>query len=159
MVISIGIGDAPVEHAMTSSYVADAGIPEHFKLIKHEVDLGFAFTYFKVQGRTLDYFILCLAKRSFPPHFTINSFAMLYSRVHTGKELFVLGLKDTSVQSTDHLRKLTHSPQIKLWENGYNADGIWDPEKVKMLAEKMASTQTRTRTNTFPNGTEANAAG
>ena len=84
---------------------------------------------------------------------------MLYSRVHTGKGPFILGLKDTSVQSTDHLRKLTHSPQIKLWENGYNADGIWDPEKVKMLAEKMASTQTRTRTNTFPNGTEANAAG
>jgi len=70
---------------------------------------------------------------------------MLYSRVRTGKKLFVLGLQDTSVQSTDHLRKLTHSPQIKLWENGYNADGIWDREKVKMLAEKMASTQAQNK--------------
>jgi hypothetical protein len=50
LVISIGIGDAPVEHAMASSYVADAGIPEHFKLIKHVADLGFTFSDFKTQG-------------------------------------------------------------------------------------------------------------
>ena len=141
LVLPIGIGKAPVDYALTSSLLADQSIPEHFKLIQHEVELGFAFTDYKVQGRTMDYFVLCLAPRTFPPHFTLNSFAMLFSRVRTGKKLFALGLKDTSSKSTQHLRQLKHSAQIVLWELGYDSTGKWSPELVHMQAEKLAINQ------------------
>jgi hypothetical protein len=110
-------------------------------MIQHEVELGFAFTDYKVQGRTIDYFVLCLAPRTFPPHFTLNSFAMLFSRVRTGQKLFALGLKDTSAKSTQHLRQLKHSVQIVLWEHGYDSTGIWSPELVNRQAEKIAKDQ------------------
>ena len=129
------------DYALTSSVLADQSIPEHFKMIQHEVELGFAFTDYKVQGRTIDYFVLCLAPRTFPPHFTLNSFAMLFSRVRTGEKLFALGLKDTSSKSTQHLRQLKHSVQIVLWEHGYDSTGIWSPELVNRQAEKIAKVQ------------------
>jgi hypothetical protein len=86
----------------------------------------------------IDYFVLCLAPRTFPPHFTLNSFAMLFSRVRTGKKKFAVGLKDTSSKSTQHLRQLKHSVQIVLWEHGYDSTGKWSPELVNLQAEKIA---------------------
>ena len=41
--------------------INDQSIPEHFKLIKHEVELGFAFTDYKVQG---DFYLCCLTNLS-----------------------------------------------------------------------------------------------
>ena len=145
LVLPIGIGDTPVNYALASSLLADQSILEHFKMIQHEVELGFAFTDYKLQGRTIDYFVLCLAPRTSPPHFTLNSFAMLFSRVRTGKKIFALGLKDTSskstqhlqqLKSTQHLQQLKHSVQIVLWEHGYDSTGIWSPELVNLQAEK-----------------------
>ena len=63
---------------------------------------------------------------------------MLFSRVRTGEKLFALGLNDTSIKSTQHLRQLKHSTQIILWEQGYDSTGRWNPAFVQTQAETMA---------------------
>ena len=104
-------------------------------MIQHEVELGFAFTDYKVQGRTIDYFVLCLVPRTFPPHFTLNSFAMLFSRSDRKKNIRTW-VERYLEQIYTAPSALKHSVQIVLWEHGYDSTGIWSPELVNLQAEK-----------------------
>lgn len=51
------------------------------------VEVGYAMTFHKIQGRTINHIILDVNKRDFPPHITFNSLLVGLSRVKSGKDL------------------------------------------------------------------------
>ena len=89
-------------------------------------------TDYKVQGKTLDYFILCIGPRKeIRPTLSLTDLYVLVSRVRQGKRLYVLGF-DPKVDG-DHLHKLKHSPVLGIWRAGYSDDGRWDAARAARL--------------------------
>lgn len=93
VVVPILVGERPHKYKPYSVWSAETGIPEELLLKRHEYTLGFAVTDFKVQGRSLDYFVLCIGLRKYlRPVLSITSLYVLLSRVRNGQKLFTLGL-------------------------------------------------------------------
>lgn len=57
--------------------------------LRFQIELGFAITFHKVQGKTLDKIILCLNRRKGRrmPNISLTSFLVGYSRVRTGANI------------------------------------------------------------------------
>ena len=94
-------------------------------------------TDYKVQSKTLDYFILCIGPRKgMRPTLTLTDLYVLASRVRLGKRLYVLGLDP--LQESEHLRKLKHSPVLAVWRAGYDeATGQWDGQLAARCAAEL----------------------
>ena len=138
------------------------GVPKELRINKHQIDLAFAVTDYKVeaqavapptlattkpifralqvQGKTLDYFIVSLGKRGAGvyPKLKLVDLHVLVSRVRLGARLFVIGLNPNDV---DHLRQLRPSEVLGIWEHGYNQiTEMWEPElAAAYAAERVAS--------------------
>jgi hypothetical protein len=101
------------------------GLPDTLKVIDHMYDLAFASTDFKLQSKTLDRLILCLAPRKFPPYFSLSTIQVLASRVKLGCMLRTLGF-DAQRDGVSHLTSLQHPAPLGIWNSGYDDDGKWN---------------------------------
>ena len=66
-------------------YIGKNKRPIHFK--HHHIELGFSYTYWKVQGATLDAIILVLNKKPFKPNISLRSFYVGISRVNNRNDI------------------------------------------------------------------------
>ena len=67
-------------------------MPPKLNVKRHEIDLAFAVTDYKVQGKTLDYIILSIGPRDgLMPHLSLTDVYTLASRVRLGSRLYVVG--------------------------------------------------------------------
>ena len=96
-------------------------------------------TDYKVQGKTLDYFVLCVGPRKgMRPPLTMTDFYVLVSRVRSGQRLYVIGFDPA--EAGDHLRQLKHSPVLAIWRAGYGEDGgPWNCTRAARFAVVLAT--------------------
>jgi len=99
-IVPIFYGTRSSEVHLTSVESARANLPSILRVKKHEVDLAFALTDYKFQGRSLNYIIICLGQRDTPPYHTLQSLYVSASHVSFGNHVFVLGI--------DHKTQTTH---------------------------------------------------
>jgi hypothetical protein len=87
------------------------------------LELGFAITFHKVQGKTLEKIILALNKRKGRrlPNVTFTSFLVGVSRVRDSKNIRRLQAFDAS--SLSYLLDLKEDPSFKAWKRCYNVNG------------------------------------
>ena len=119
-----------------SSWAARNGVPTHLGVLLCEVELAFAITDYKVQGKTLDYFVVVLKRPvdgRVRPRLALCDLEVLLSRVRLGRRMFVLGFQDTDADR-QWLLQLRHPPALHLWEIGYT-DGRWDAARVRAAAD------------------------
>jgi len=137
LVVPIIVGKA-VDYKPTSVYAAEVGIPKLLRVLKHQLDLAFAVTDYKVQGKTLDYFILSIGPRpNIRPFLTLTDLHVLISRVRLGKRLFVIGFDPK--QENEHLKRLKPLAALAVWEAGYDEHGTWDAQRAATFAVQLAS--------------------
>jgi PIF1-like helicase/Ubiquitin carboxyl-terminal hydrolase len=136
-IVPIFCGTRSSEVHLTSVESARANLPSILRVKKHEVDLAFALTDYKFQGRSLNYIIICLGQRDTPPFHTLQSLYVSASRVSFGNHVFVLGIDPQNPNDTLHLRNLTHSPAISLWEAGYDEDGHWNESLAQAAVDDV----------------------
>ena len=115
-----------------------------------QVELAFAVTDYKVQGKTLDYFVLLLSPPLKPtgeldgrarPQLKLADLYVLLSRVRQGARLFVHGFDATNGVHVQWLHALHHPAEMWLWADGYGPDGRWDDARVRKLATNALCTQ------------------
>lgn len=81
LVVPVLVGESAVKYTTTSTYAAQQCVPKVLHVRKHQIDLGFVVTDYKVQSKTLDYFILCIGPRAgIKPALTLTD---LYVVSHT----------------------------------------------------------------------------
>jgi hypothetical protein len=117
-------GPSSREHSLHSIAAAAIGL-KTCGLQKMAVQMKFALTDYKLQGKTVERLILAVNKRVQLPWFSLTSLTVMMSRVRSGKHLRRLPMPEDS--DFDHLVKLEHSKYLEIWRNGYNTDGMWDP--------------------------------
>ena len=137
MIVPIFFFTRSSEVHLASVESARANLPSILYVKKHEVDLAFALTDYKFQGRSLDYITICLGKRDTTPFHTLQSLYVSASRVSFGNKVFVLGIDPQNPNDTLHLRNLTHSPATSLWEAGYDEDGHWNESLAQTAVEDL----------------------
>jgi len=124
-----------VAYKTTSVEATRRALPPSLGVRRLEVDLAFALTDFKFQGKTLEYIILSLGNRGGLPCWSLESFYVLFSRVRKGSNIYVLGVDGSNPKSNDHLRKLRHDVTLDLWHKGYTAAGEWNGDTVRAAAD------------------------
>ena len=135
LVVPVLVGDNGVRYSVTSTYAARESIPKELYVMRHQIDLAFAVTDYKVQGKTLDYFVLAIGPRKgIKPSLTLTDLYVLASRVQLGQRLYVIGFDPTT--ESNHLRKLKHSPALAIWREGYTA-GRWDAKRAARRAAEL----------------------
>ena len=112
---------------------------------RHQVDLGFAVTYHKVQGQTLQQVILVMHRRKSKQLLSM-CFEMLYvavTRVRRASDIRILffsdgkhGTKGKQVeQGLAHLKKLKRPSHFDEWLAAYDNDGNWNSKELLKKAE------------------------
>ena len=98
-------------------------------------DLGFAITYHRVQGRTLEYLVLDLNKYALPPSIVYEIFYVGISRVRDGNHLRILPpiSKKHNVDPFEHLYKLHLHPDTCLWLDSLDSNGYFNQETCNRL--------------------------
>ena len=135
LVVPVLVGANGVRYGVTSSYAARESIPKELYVMRHQIDLAFAVTDYKVQGKTLDYFVLAIGPRKgIKPSLTLTDLYVLASRVQLGQRLYVIGFNPE--KESDHLRRLKHSPALAIWREGYTA-GRWDAKRAARHAAEL----------------------
>ena len=100
------------------------------------VELGFAITFFKIQGRTVHRLILNLNR---PPRGSGINFHSLYvglSRVRYGTHIFILPPLEQRASASDPLRyllALKPRPNLRRWLGAFQPDGTWNPAALPAL--------------------------
>lgn len=87
-------------------------------------EIGFASTFHKIQGATLDKVVLCLNARRSKKLMTVNLQALYVglTRVRSGDGLRIW---PSARGDLDYLLKLKRPSELSEWENGYNEYGRW----------------------------------
>ncbi len=112
---------------------------------RHQVDLGFAVTYHKIQGQTLDQVILVMHRRKSKQLLSM-CFEMLYvavTRVRRASDIRVLFFSDakpgTKGKQVDgglaYLKKLKRPSYFDEWLAAYDKDGNWCSKELLKKAE------------------------
>ena len=112
---------------------------------QHKVEPGFAFTYNKLQGATLERLILVLNDHSKTKlgRMTLQKLFVALSRVRMGKHLAVFPCRTSDLQ---YLTKLKNSDKLLAWATNYaEPEGTWKPGillfgDVTALFEKVRQT-------------------
>ena len=115
---------------------------------RHQVDLGFAVTFHKIQGQTLGQVILVLHRRKSKQLLSM-CFEMLYvavTRVRRASDIRVLFFPDGKPGSKGkrlngglaHLKKLKRPAHFDAWLSSYDKDGNWNSAELlkKAAADK-----------------------
>ena len=105
------------------------------------LDLGFATTFHKVQGQTLERVIMFLHERKTRQLAKLQweSLYVAMTRVKSGDNMRVCyrGSEDTTRKNTDglqHLKKLRRPELYDVWQAAYDKDGYWDPTNLETEA-------------------------
>jgi hypothetical protein len=109
----------------------------------HAVELGFAVTYHKLQGKTLPRLIINPYKRGCIPEIDINALIVGFSRVRNSSHLRFLPIPSNAPACPwRHLKQLKSNDNFRIWMAGFNENGEW----IQPLA-LQASLINRQRTN------------
>ena len=95
------------------------------RLTTHMVDLGFAFTDYRVQGLTVDKLIIMLNKDTAP-----HDLATIYvgiSRVTRIEDLRIWPIDYDDDCAIEHLVDIKRPQFIRVWRKGYDDEGTWTP--------------------------------
>jgi hypothetical protein len=109
------------------------------KVRTHAIELGFAITFHKVQGKTLPRIILDLNNRPFKPQITFNMLLVGLSRVTSGQNFRILPLQPNA--SLEYLTNLKPDPLLSVWMAGFDTNGIWHANLA--TEHQMISNRTR----------------
>jgi hypothetical protein len=110
-----------------SKYKLDVKINGNvYGIQNHPFELGFACTFYKIQGKTIEWLILELNRRNFMPHVTFSTFLVGFSRVKSAAHMRVMPWRATG---KGHLLSLRAPPELKPFLSGYMDDGSWSKEK------------------------------
>lgn len=96
----------------------------------HGVDVRFAATLHKVEGKTVRRLCADLNDHSFQPHITFHGLFVAVSRVRTKKHFARLPYQPEQT-NLQHLRNLKPPPNLLLWLRSYNEDGYFDPNLLR----------------------------
>ena len=110
---------------MTSIISAQFGIPRFVPLHTYPLEIAWALTDFKVQGRTLLRLLLFLMSRTDKLKMDLESFYVLTSRGTGFEALRTLLLDDAMRQK---LKNLLHNPSLAAYDDCYDLDGFFQPE-------------------------------
>jgi hypothetical protein len=112
--------------------------PHQVSAKPHGVELGFAITFHKVQGKTLARVILDLNKRPFTPSVSFSALYVAITRVRRNADMRVL--KPQPGGNLDHLMKLAPSINLRAWLCGFRTPtGIWDQRLAKEAHEHLTT--------------------
>ena len=117
-----------------SVYAAQQGILRRVTVKRHQYDLAFALTDYKLQGRTLPKLILSVCKRHRMPWMTLQAFYVLVSRVPCMSGLRLLQFDQDGI---DSVRKLMPNPFLYAWERGYDDNGMWSDELAEIALRNL----------------------
>ena len=110
----------------------------------HLLELGFAFTDYKMQGKSTDRFILSLSHREAGARFDLTSVYVLASRVRTRGGLRALSADENNFS---HLSELRPAPELAIWDAGYDDNGFFSTQKAvdatMPLAEQLRAAHKR----------------
>ena len=87
-------------------------------------ELGFAYTDYKIQGATVEKFVLLLMKRPTVPHLPIGSVYVGITRVKRNADLRLWPM-DITDDNIKHLTKLRRNVGLRIWKNNY-VNGHWN---------------------------------
>ena len=118
-------------HDTASLWACMKCVPKTLRFHKHPVDLSFAVTDFKLQGKTLDELILSIAPRPFLPRLDLKGFYVMVSRVRMRKRLRVLHKPARAKGALDLLAKMRHTAELSAWDASYDASGDWTPTRSR----------------------------
>ena len=111
---------------LVSLKAAMLGLEVKAKATMHMVELAFAVTAHKLQGKTKDRLVVSLGARPFKPDWSIQGLYVLLSRARR-----LGGLKlSQRVTKWDHLLGQRHSKQMQLWEGSYDEEGWFVPKQA-----------------------------
>ena len=125
-----------------NSAFAAAELPGMSKLnVKgHIVELGFAITDFKSQGKTMDRIVLSLASR--PKNKSMKAFELstvyvLATRVTTRAGLRALESDESGFK---HLQRLTFPNELVVWDGSYTDTGYFNEDMAHQAAKDLGAT-------------------
>jgi hypothetical protein len=145
IVVPVVHSPSVVEYATTSLMACMKGCPQTLKCQGFPIDLAFAITDFKLQGKTKDELILSVAPRSFPPHVDLKGFYVDVSRVRRRDRLRVLHLPSRRRGGLDSLLELQHTRELAVWNAAYDALGDWSHSLGVAAANKIEAAPKRKR--------------
>ena len=141
VVIPIMKESGTVKRTITSGFAAEE-LPGMSELLVegHIVELGFAITDFKSQGKTMQKIILSLASRpTTMARLDISSVYVLASRVTTRAGLRTL---TACPEAFRHLQKLRFQSELVIWDESYDEQGDFKvnlaEQAAKALGKKLA---------------------
>ena len=108
---------------LPSTMAAYLGLRKKLRVTTHKVDLGFAFTDYRVQGLTVKKLIIMLNKQLAP-----HDLATLYvgiSRVKRLADLKIWPIDCTDERAIKHLVSIKRPQFIRVWRKGYDKNGRW----------------------------------
>ena len=98
------------------------------------VELGFAFTDFKVQGLTCKQLIIMLNKQA-APHDLVTLYVGI-SRVTRIADLRVWPINYNDARAIKHLVSIKRPAFIGVWRKGYDEEGTWTPHLLAYTKRK-----------------------
>jgi len=111
------------DYNSTSLFSCLKGVPKTLRCSTFPIDIAFAVTDYKLQGKTKDKLILSLAPRPFPPYQDLKGFYVGVSRVKKRDRLRLLCNAAKRRGGFEHIRDLRHTLELKIWNEAYNAEG------------------------------------
>jgi hypothetical protein len=130
------------EIELTGSAAARHAVPKVLEGKMFPINIAFALTDYKLQGRSLRYLLINLAKRTKFPYMTLKSFYVLISRVTTGGGLRTLEADEDALEK---LLMLKHDDKLVAWTLAYDGDGYWSDTLARAAMADIARENTQNR--------------
>ena len=133
------------ELELTGTAAARHGLPKKLMGRAFALNLAFALTDYKLQGRTLELLLLNLPNRSFGPYMTLKAFYVLVSRATKSSGLRLL---EADKEALAKLLLLRHDVYLAAWERGYDDDGLWNDNLARKALAEMRKTRGKAKPDT-----------
>jgi len=125
-----------------------SGCSRSLRVKELPVELLFAVTFHKLQGKTLDRVVVDLHNYKSPPHLCFEAVYVALTRVRSHDHVRCLPLPPGAVLS--HLTALKPHKDTETWLTGFDESGSWrapgDPEAVSHRQQMPTDSRTRKRT-------------
>jgi hypothetical protein len=119
----------------------------------HALELGFAVTFYKLQGKTIPRLIINPYKRGCTPEIDLMSLLVGLSRVRNSSNVRFLPIQsNSSACPFQHLTRLKSNNDFRIWWAGFNENGQWN-QALSLQASFINRQQSprRRRVTTTPN--------
>ena len=116
----------------------------------HALELGFAVTYYKLQGKTIPRLIINPYKRGCKPEIDLMSLLVGLSRVRNSSNVRFLPIQSNSDACPfQHLTRLKTNDDFRIWRSGFRENGQWN-QAMSLQASVINRQQTRRVERTTP---------